>query len=103
MGGSPSRGGSIYQGGGAKNWKKGFFRGAKGAVKFLSTFSEILKIFSTFFEIFGKFVNKNAIKRDLGDVVGRYISKISKKSPFFGKKYIYLILKISFNENHMEG
>ena len=27
-------------------------------------------------------------------VVGRYISKISKKSPFLGKKYIYQLPKI---------
>ena len=33
------------------------------------------KIFEHFFEIFGKFVNKNAIKSDFWGVVGRYISK----------------------------
>ena len=32
-----------------------------------------------FFEIFGKFVNRNAIKSDCWGVVGRCISKISKK------------------------
>ena len=48
----------------------------------------------TFFEIFGKFVNKNAIKSDFWSAVGRYISKISKKSPFLGKKYIYQLPKI---------
>ena len=53
------------------------------------------KILSTFFEVFGKFVNKNAIKSDFWGVVCRYISKISKKSPILGKKYFYSIRKIS--------
>ena len=44
------------------------------------------KFLSTFFEIFGKFVNKNAIKSDFWGVVCRYISKISKKIPDFGQK-----------------
>ena len=53
------------------------------------------KFLSTFFEIFGKFVNKNAIKSDFWGVVCRYISKISKKSLILGKKYFYTRTKIS--------
>ena len=53
------------------------------------------KFLSTFFEIFGKFVNKNAIKSDFWGVVCRYISKISKKSLISGKKYFYTRTKIS--------
>ena len=53
------------------------------------------KIFEHFFEIFGKFVNKNAIKSDFWGVVCRYISKISKKSSILGKKYFYTRRKIS--------
>ena len=52
------------------------------------------KFLSTFFEIFGKFVNKNAIKNDFWGVVCRYISKISKKSSILEKKYFYTRTKI---------
>ena len=54
----------------------------------LSTFFEILKFYSTFFEIFEIFVGKNAIKSDFWGVVGRYISKISKEYPFWGKMHL---------------
>merc|ERR1712175_52012 len=53
------------------------------------------KFLSTFFEIFGKFVNKNEIKSDFWGVVCRYILKISKKSPILGKKYFSTGPKIS--------
>ena len=41
-------------------------------------------MFSTFFEIFGKFVDKNEIKSDFWGGIGRYVTKISKKYPFLG-------------------
>ena len=56
--------------------KKGDFRGAEGAAK---------KILSTFYEIFGKFANKDAIKRDFWGGVGRHISKFSKNTHFWEK------------------
>ena len=59
--------------------KPGFFRNFRN----VST-NNTPKI--TFFEFFGKFVNKNAIKSDFWGVVCRYISKISKKIPDFGQK-----------------
>ena len=80
----PSRGISIYQGGG-KILEKKFFRGAEGAAKIFWILFRYLKILSTFFESFGKFVNKNAIKKDFWGIVGRYISNISKNSPFWGE------------------
>ena len=66
--GSTLQGVPIYQGGGAKNGRKGFLRRRRRREKFLSTF----------FEIFGKFVNRDAIKSDFWGVVGRYVSKISR-------------------------
>ena len=77
-GGDPSKGGgSIFPQSGRKNWGiSPHFRRRRRREKFLSTF----------FEIFGKFVNKNAIKSDFWGVVCRYISKISKKIPDFGQK-----------------
>ena len=72
---STGKGGSIYRPG-VKNWGISTrFRHRRRREKFLSTF----------FEIFGKFVNKNAIKSDFRCVVGRYISKISKNRRFWGK------------------
>ena len=47
------------------------------------------KFLSTFFEIFGKFVNKNAIKSDFWGDLCRSISKIFEKSSFLAKKFIY--------------
>ena len=44
---------------------------------------------STIFEIFGKLVNKNAIKSDFGGDLCRSISKIFEKSSFLAKKFIY--------------
>ena len=70
-GGFPSTSGE-----GQKIRKTGFPRRQRHHDKFLSAF----------YEIFGKFVNKNAIKSDFWGVAGRYISKISKKNPFFGEQ-----------------
>ena len=79
-GGDPSRGGSIYRPG-VKKWRYFYTFSAPKAPKmgFLRRRRRREKFLSTFFEIFGKFVNKNAIKSDFWGVVGRYISKISKK------------------------
>ena len=68
-GGSPLQSGSIYQGGGQKTGEKGGFRSAEVAAK----------NFEHFFEVFGKFVNKSAIKSDFGGGVGRYIYWILKE------------------------
>ena len=56
---------------------KGYFvvGGGRKLGKFLNPFSDI----------FGKFVNKYAIKSDFGGGLGRYILKISKKYPFWGE------------------
>ena len=95
-GGDPSRGGSFYRPGVKK---LGYFYtfSAPKAPKmcFLRRRRRREKFLSTFFEIFGKFVNKNAIKSDFWGVVCRYISKISKKSSILGKKYFYTRTKIS--------
>ena len=53
------------------------------------------KFLSTFFEIFGKFVNKNAIKSDFWGDLCRSISKIFEKSSFLAKKYFSTGPKIS--------
>merc|ERR1712163_110202 len=45
------------------------------------------KFLSTFFEIFGKFVNKNAIKVIFGVICVEVSRKFSKKSSFLAKKY----------------
>ena len=48
------------------------------------------KFLNTFFEIFVKFVNKNAIKSDFWGDLCRSISKIFEKSSFLAKKkYFY--------------
>merc|ERR1711873_128078 len=47
------------------------------------------KFLSTFFEIFVKFVNKNAIKSDFWGDLCRRTSKIFEKSSFLAKKYFY--------------
>ena len=59
---------SIFQGG---IGKRVFLRHRRRSENFLSTFFEIWKFLFTFFEIFGKFVNKNAIKSDSRGVVGK--------------------------------
>ena len=88
--GGPTPRGSIYQGGGAKNWKNGVFAASKAPRNIFEYFfrnvstNKTPKI--TFSAFFGKFVNKNAIKSDFWGVVGRYISKISKKSQFLAKR-----------------
>ena len=62
-----------------------FFAAPKAPRKIFEHFFRNLKILSTFFENFGKFVDKNAIKSDFWGGVGRYISKILKKIPFSGE------------------
>merc|ERR1712240_418366 len=63
---------------GRKNWGSSTsFRRRRRREKFLSTF----------FEIFGKFVNKNAIKIDFWVICVEVSRKFSKKSPILGKKY----------------
>ena len=86
--GGPTAPGGVHLPRRAKNWKRGGGGSRRGRrrEKFLSTFLEIWKILITIFEIFGKFVNKNAIKSDFWGIAGRYISKISKKIPVFGRK-----------------
>ena len=83
-GGDPSRGVHLH----TRGEKIGVFLHVFGAKDAAKTF------LSTFFKIIGKFVNKNAIKSDFRGVVGRYISKISKKSRCLGKQYIYKLPKI---------
>ena len=51
------------------------------------------KFLSTFLEIFGKFVDKNAIKSDFWGGHGRNISKISKKYPVWEKNKEILLPK----------
>ena len=51
------------------------------------------KIFEHFFRNSWEICYKNAIKSSFWGVVGRYISEISKKSPFSGKKNFYKIQK----------
>ena len=71
LGGSLLQEGSFYQGR-QKIREKGSFRVAEGATKH-------------FEYIFGKLVNKNAIKSGFWGGLGRNISKISKKCPFLGE------------------
>lgn len=52
-------GGSSLQGRSAKNWEKGVFVAPKAMRKF----------FEKFLEIFGKFVNTNAIKSGIYGVI----------------------------------
>ena len=66
--------------GGKKLKKKWFFAAHKAAQKILSTF----------FEISGKFVNKNAIKSEFRGGLGGYISKNSKNAHFFEVFEIHL-------------
>ena len=77
-GGDPSKGGAIFPQSGRKNWGiSPRFRRRRRREKFLSTF----------FEIFGKFVNKNAIKSDFwGDCVE--VSRKFSKNPRFWQKSI---------------
>ena len=56
---------------------------------YFSTLSAPRIIFEHFFEIFVKFVNKNAIKSDFWGDLCRSISKIFEKSSFLAKKYFY--------------
>ena len=63
--------------------KRGFSWRRRRREKFLSAFFGNFGIFEHFLEIFGNFVNKNAIKRDFWGGLGRYISKISKNAHFF--------------------
>ena len=85
-GGLTSSGGSIYQGGKTLE-NGGFSRRRRRCEKFWALFLKF-ENFKLFFESFGKFVNKNAIKSDLWGVVGRYISKISKNPRFGGKIHL---------------
>ena len=79
---------------GGKKLKKRYFAAPKAPRNIFEHYFEILKVWALFSIFFGKFVNKNAIKSDFWGVVGWYISKISKKSPFLGKKYIFQLPKI---------
>ena len=78
LGGDPSRGRVIFPQSGRKNWGiSPHFRRRRRREKFLSTF----------FEIFVKFVNKNAIKSDFwGDCVE--VSRKFSKNPRFWQKSI---------------
>ena len=71
-------GGPSIKGGGQKIGKKGGFAAPKALRIFFEHFFRNSKVFSTFFDVFGKFVNKNAIKSDFWGVVDRYISKNSR-------------------------
>ena len=75
-GGDPSKGGGIFPQSSRKNWGiSPHFRRRRRREKFLSTF----------FEIFVKFVNKNAIKSDFwGDCVE--VSRKFSKNPRFWQK-----------------
>ena len=50
--------------------------------------------FQYFLEKFGKFLDKNSIKNNFWGVLGRNISKISKKFPYLREKYLYQRPKI---------
>ena len=85
FGALPLQGGFHLPG---KNWKSGVFASPKAPRSVFEHSFRNLTIFEQFFEILGKFVNKNAIKSDFWGVVGRYISKISKKSLFLRKIHL---------------
>jgi len=53
--------------------------------KFLRRRRRSEKFLSTFLDIFGKFVNKNAVKSGFWGGLGRSISKISKNAHFLEK------------------
>ena len=67
-------GGVIPPGGGKKLEKRGFSWRRRRRENFLSAF----------WEIFGQFVNKNAIKSDFWGDLGRYFSKIFKQYQILG-------------------
>ena len=88
VGGDPSRGGSIYRPG-VKKWRYFYTFSAPKAPKtcFSRRRRRREKFLSTFFEIFVKFVNKNAIKSDFwGDCVE--VSRKFSKNPRFWQKSI---------------